>query len=239
MAAFKKTKVVDGFSVVQSLAQIQKEGKMPAPSPKSQAPPPDSARPKPPGPNPHLGKTVQPTKRTIRCFNCGLEFKLAGTTREIYCSKCRTKIDLKDYEISGVWKEEIQTGGRVMIRPGARLEGVKVLAGMILMEGTMDADSYLESTQWLEIGAGVKLEPRQITMRNLRVGAGAEVRVPNRLFVHHLEVLGLLEADIEATGLVSIREGGEIRGSIKAEHLQVEEGGGLNARLFIWPKPSA
>lgn len=234
MAGFKKAQMVDGYSVVQSLAQAQEAARKVAPPPvaaKAAAP----AAETPAGKNPYLGKTVQPTKRTIRCFKCGLEFRLAGMAREIYCSKCHAKIDLKDYDIRGPWREAIQTGGRVTIHPGGRLEKARILAGSVIFAGEMDADSYIECNQWLEVGPGVVLEPRQVSMRNLRVCAGATVRFQNRLFVHHLEIAGLVDGDVESDGVVSVLEGGELRGKLKAGHLQVEEGGGLNARVFIWP----
>ena len=41
---------------------------------------------------------------------------------------------------------------------------------------------------------------------------------------------------MEATGLVSIHEGGHLKGTVRGAHLQVEEGGGLSARVFIWPQ---
>ena len=53
---------------------------------------------------------------------------------------------------------------------------------------------------------------------------------------NHLELLGTLEADVEAAGLVSIRPGGHLKGTVRGAHLQVEEGGGLSARVFIWPQ---
>ena len=40
----------------------------------------------------------------------------------------------------------------------------------------------------------------------------------------------------EAAGLVSIRAGGHLKGTVRGAHLQVEEGGGLSARVFIWPQ---
>ena len=94
--ADKKTKVMDGFAVVRGLAQAKHDGTLPAPGSRKPAEdlsshPPPAALPKD---SPHIVKTIEPTKRTIRCFKCGYEFKLAGTTKTIYCSKCREKIDM-------------------------------------------------------------------------------------------------------------------------------------------------
>ena len=236
--AEKRTKMMDGYSVVRSLAKAKQDGVLPAPGVHRAAedlsshPPPAAM----PADSPHIVKTVQPTKRTIRCFKCGYEFQLSGTTRTIYCSKCREKIDLGDYVIDRPWSEEIKTGGSVIIRPTGRLENVRILAGNVILEGDMDEHSAIECNQWLELGGAAQPHPRQLTMRNLRIAPGKRMRFQYKLQVHHLELLGELEADVEATGLVAIREGGHLKGTVRGAHLQVEDGGGLSARVFIWPQ---
>ncbi len=236
--ADKRTKMMDGYSVVQSLAKAKQDGVLPQPGGHRAAEdrsshPPSAALPKD---SPHIVKTIQPTKRTIRCFQCGYEFQLAGTTKTIYCSKCREKIDLGDYVIDRPWSEEIMTGGSVLIRPTGRLEKARIRAGNVIFEGTMDDESSIECTQWLELGGEAKPNPRQIAMRNLRIAAGASMAFKYKLQVNHLELQGTLEADVEATGLVTIRAGGHLKGTVRGAHLQVEEGGGLSARVFIWPQ---
>ena len=236
--ADKKARMMDGFSVVRSLAKAKQDGVLPAPGAHRPAEDlsahlPPTAMPKD---SPHIVKTIEPTKRTIRCFQCGYEFKLAGTTRTISCSKCREKIDLGDYVIAGPWSQEIKTGGSVIIRPSGRLENVRIQAGNVILEGEMDGDSSIECTQWLELGGQTVPNPRQLTMRNLRIASGTMMKFKYKLQVHHLELFGTLEADVEAAGLVSIRPGGHLKGTVRGAHLQVEEGGGLSARVFIWPQ---
>ena len=236
--AVKKTRVMDGFAVVRSLAQAKQDGVLPVPG--AHKPAEDlSSHPPPvakPTDSPHIVKTIEPTRRTIRCFKCGYEFKLAGTTKAIYCAKCREKIDLGDYVIDRSWSEELKTGGSVIIRPTGRLENVRIQAGNVILEGELDENSSIECTQWLELGGQTPPNPRQLTMRNLRIAAGTAMKFKYKLQVHHLELLGTLEADVEATGLVSIRPGGHLKGTVRGAHLQVEEGGGLSARVFIWPQ---
>ena len=240
MALNRKTNMMDGFDVVRSLAQARE-----AASKSAAGQPPPAARPapgasaaQPPGggaPNPHIVKTIRPSQHTVRCFECGYEFKISGTTRTIYCAKCRAKIDMGDYAIDHAWSGELCTGGTVHVRPGGRLENARIRAGNIILEGGIDAATTLECTQWLELAGGEAPSPRQFNARNLRIAAGHSVQMRHKFRVHHLELYGELEGDVEASGLVDIRAGGHLKGIVRGAHLQVEEGGGLSARVFIWP----
>ena len=240
VALNKKTNMMDGFDVVRSLAQAREaaartaSGALPPPAPQ-----PGSSPPAPGAPNPHIVKTIRPSQHTVRCFECGYEFKISGTTRTIYCAKCRAKIDMGDYNIDRTWTGELCTGGTVRILPSGRLENARIRAGNIIFEGSIDESSILECTQWLELAGGNAPSPRQFTARNLRIAANHSVRLAHKLLVHHLELRGELEGDIEASGLVDIRDGGHLKGILRGAHLQVEEGGGLSARVFIWPQDSA
>ena len=242
MGLNKKANMMDGFDVVRSLAQAREAaarsvaGQQPAAAPS--APSAAGAPPAGGGQNPHIVKTIRPSQHTVRCFECGYEFKISGTTRTLYCAKCRAKIDMGDYTIDRVWRGELCTGGTVRVVPGGRLENARVRAGNVILEGGIDDASTLECSQWLELAGGDTPSPRQFRTRNLRIAAGHAVKLKQRLQVHHLELHGELEGDIEADGLVDIREGGHLKGVIRGAHLQVEEGGGLSARVFIWP-PSA
>lgn len=233
--------MMDGFDVVRSLAQARDAAarsvagqQAPAARPGASAAPPVAGG----GANPHIVKTIRPSQHTVRCFECGYEFRISGTTRTLYCARCRAKIDMGDYTIDRKWSGELCTGGTVRVLPGGRLENARIRAGNIILEGGIDDASTLEATQWLELAGGETPLPRQFQARNLRIAAGNAVRLAHRLQVHHLEVLGELEGDIEADGLVDIRAGGHLKGIVRGAHLQVEDGGGLSARVFIWP-PSA
>lgn len=182
-----------------------------------------------------IGKTIQPTRRTIRCFECGYEFQLSGTVGAIYCSRCRARIELGDVTVTGEQREDIRTGGTVHVKPGGVVKaGVRIMAGNIILEGTLEPGASVTCTQWLEIGPGAVVSARQLDTRKLRVAKGAEVRFSGKLAVQHVEIHGLLEADLEAEGLISLRADGILRGTVRGSHLQVEEGATLEARMFIW-----
>lgn len=242
VALNRKTNMMDGFDVVRSLSQAREAAARTASAQAAPGHTPSGPSPTaPPGggaPNPHIVKTIRPSQHTVRCFQCGYEFKISGTTRTLYCSKCRAKIDMGDYTIDRPWTGEICTGGTVRVLPSGRLEKANVRAGNIILEGNLDSATLLECTQWLELAGGDTPSPLQFATRNLRIAAGHSVRLPRLLRVHHLELLGELEGEVEATGLVDIRSGGHLKGIVRGAHLQVEEGGGLSARVFIWPQAS-
>jgi cytoskeletal protein CcmA (bactofilin family) len=231
----RKTEIMPGFELVRSLGKAQEEARKHAPPPVQAA---SSRAPAVPGAAPHavFARTVEPTRRTVRCFRCGYEFRFAGGAKDVYCAKCHAKIDLSDRTIAGVFSGEIFTAGHVWLKPGSRLEGARIVAGSVRFEGGMDETSHLEATQWLELGPGATYEPRLIDTESLRVAAGAKAVFHNRFFVKHLDIFGTVEGDVEASGLVSIRAGGFFAGKLKSQHLEVEEGGGLRARCFIWPE---
>ena len=242
MSGYKdKSGLVNGFDVVRSLAKAREEAARTTPSRERAAPP--ERRPQAsatPGGGAHIGKTVRPPQRTVRCFHCGYEFKISGTASTLYCGKCRKKIDMGDYTVSGTWRENIETGGTVRVAEGGMLQGVTVRAGNVILEGGMDEGSRVECTQWLELrGKGAAPDPRLWTARSLRVGRGVTAAWKRKVQVHNAEISGTLEADLEATGLVEVLDGGHLKGTVRGAHLRVEDGGGLTARVFIWPPEGA
>ncbi|MBR6021183.1 MAG: polymer-forming cytoskeletal protein [Kiritimatiellae bacterium] len=243
-----KAQVVDGRMLILSMRQAAKDGegkpplggvhgerKVEMPSEEAGAGPKTVGGGLSGGGLGHIGKTTQPTKRTIRCFECGYECQMTGTTKAVYCSKCRAKIEMGDARVEGEWTRDVQTGGDVRVAAGARVLGAKIRAGNVVLEGELDGYASVECGQWLELATPTPPRARQVSTRDLRVAAGCEWVPGGKLQVRHLEVWGTLEADVEASGAVHVMAGGHLKGSLKASHLQVEEGGGVSARLFVWP----
>lgn len=247
MADRGKAQVVDGRMLILSMRQAAKDGEGKPPLGGVHGERKVEMSPEEPGNGPktvggglgggglgHIGKTTQPTKRTIRCFECGYECQMTGTTKAVYCSKCRAKIEMGDVRVEGEWTKDVQTGGDVRVAPGARVLGAKIRAGNVKLEGELDGYASVECGQWLELATPTPPRARQVATRNLRLAEGCEWAPGGKLQVHHLELRGTLEADVEASGHVLVMAGGCLRGSLRAAHLQVEEGGGVEARLFVW-----
>ena len=225
----KGTNVIDGYASVQAVRRA-KDRHAPKPSPRPVTTP--AAAPKPPRPRAH---TVMPDKHEIICYECGYTFPLTGRIRDTYCSKCRAQLLVKDHTIEGEWSEPVRTIGRIeiadtgVLREGAELNARTVVVAGDVRQGTIRANDRLE------IRAGAKLKPEQISARTLIIQPDGDLTLRGTLTCQDLEVAGRLTADIVAEGRVTIHPGGRLKGSLDASHLTVEEGASLVADLNIHP----
>jgi cytoskeletal protein CcmA (bactofilin family) len=226
----RKASVVDGFTVVRMVRHAK--GGEPEPSP----PPAPKKEPAPPGgeKKSHIGHTVLPTRHAIRCYECGYEFSLTARSPKTYCPKCRTILEWKDYLIQGEWSEPVKTAGTIRVGPQGVLKAGPVIATDILIEGRLEGGD-LEAFRWLEIGPGAVYDPLHMKALSLRVAAGVEMKLKGKAGFRDVDILGRLDARLQATGLVTVRAGGLLTGELEGSHLAVEEGGGLRARLKIVP----
>jgi cytoskeletal protein CcmA (bactofilin family) len=65
---------------------------------------------------------------------------------------------------------------------------------------------------------------------------GAEFKFKQEARYRNVEIFGTLHAKLESTGIITVRPGGLLSGEVQAQHLVVEDGGGLKATLRIAPK---
>lgn len=230
----RKVKTVDNLAVVRMVKHAADAAKPAAAGPGAPHAPP--APPAGSAIGSHVVKTVQPTRWVIRCFDCGYEFKLSGKTADTYCPKCRTSIDLSDHVIDKSWSRDLKTAGTIQIKPAGVIQGAVIMGGTIIVEGGVEEGATLEASQKLSLRATAQVHEGQFKARDLHIGAGFSLKMARKALFHNVEVEGTLEADLESSGLVHIKASGDMRGVVRTERLIVEEGGGLTARLFVWPK---
>jgi len=230
-----KTRIVDGYTALkaaQRRAQQDKASPADATGPPTHSPPEEASKPKAIGT--HIGRTVMPTKYDIVCYACGFEFKMTGKARTTLCSKCKTSLDLTDHAINGPFDGEIITAGKVHITAGAVLNGGRITANDVLLEGTQRSGEIV-AHKTLELAPGALFSESGITARNLRIAAGASFMLKKTARLRDLDVCGELRAEVESEGVVTIRSGGCLKGTVKGAHLVVEDGGGLWADVHIQP----
>ncbi len=176
-------------------------------------------------------KTV-PTKQFIICYECGYTFQLHGRAKKVPCSKCRASLDLTDHIITGKWSGPLKTAASIHIKPEAVVQAGDLVGKTVLLDGKLEAGT-VRALERLEIGPRAKFDEGSIHAPNLLVGDEADVTFRQASQWRDLEIHGTVRAAVLATGRVIIRSGGLLEGELTAEHLQVEEGGGLRARVTI------
>lgn len=182
----------------------------------------------------HIRHTVRPPTYQIICYECGYSFRLTGKAQRTFCPRCRVILDLTDYSIETVWHQPIKTCGRIRLASGAVLEEAELVAGEIILEGTVK-DGRLRALMVLEIHPRARFDLSRVRARDLRIAQGAVVRSRQPVTAENIEVAGKLEGRIQVSGRIVIRGGGLIKGELSGPHLVVEEGGGLRARCAIVP----
>jgi len=236
VGTFEKANVIDGFSSIQAIRRSGKE----SPEAKTRAssttlpardgdaaPSDDHKRAKA-----KIGHTAMPTRHEIVCYECGYEHTVTGRIQNAFCPKCHEELETGDVVVDSETDRSIKTVGAVEVRPGAALRHANVTAGTLVLAGTVE-DSVVSIGGCLEIRKGARLDLQEIKYRDLVVAGDAKFTSRKRIACRNLTVAGELSGKVHATGVARIRAGGLLRGEIHGEHLVVEDGGGLKAKVFV------
>ncbi len=233
MASRSKAKVVDTFATLHA---TRLHARAPRYSTRTDTPE-EKSESKPSGaperkPGIQAGRTVMPTTYEIVCYSCGYGFVIRGRAKTTQCPKCGARLGLTDETITGAYTEELITAGRVHLKPTAILEGGKITANDVVLEGTVKS-GFVHAYKTLELAKRAKIPEDLFEARSLRIGPGAKFAFNKKLNLRNLELQGELHADVTADGMVSIHAGGFFKGTLEAEHLSVEEGGGLRGDISV------
>ncbi len=237
-----KTKVVDAFTTLRATQRHGLEKKFSAPSNAENAPEPDkkTSAARKTGARPQaasgIGRTVMPTQNEIVCYSCGFSFIMRGRAETTQCPKCGARLSLKDQTVTGACSEELITAGIVRLTKSAILDGGKIVANDVIIEGMIKSGS-IQAHKTLELAAGATIPEEFVVARNLRIGAEASFDFLGNMEFHDVEIFGELKANLKVTGVVTIHAGGHLLGSLQTDHLIVEEGGGLTADVRVEPPP--
>lgn len=232
MAALRKTKEVDGLSLVRAIRHAQTGDQEPPPS--AQAPPPKPVEPPPDGGKraARIGHTALPTKNEIHCYECGYSFQSTGRVHSLLCPKCRRTLDQADYTIDAEHDSSLRTTGNIQLAAAGVLKAGTLIARDITVAGRIEGGS-VKAHRRVILEAGASFDPDLIAAQDLTVAAGASCRFPGKRVFRSLEVAGELDGHFAVSGLITIRAGGHLKGRIAGPHLAVEDGGGLTAEVEI------
>ena len=222
---------VDGLTAVR--AAVRSGGQARRPARKVRTPASGPPRPVAAGKRgPKLSRTVLPSRHEIVCYHCGYGFPVTGRLATVHCARCRRQLETRDVSIAETWSEDILTTGRVVVEPTGVVRKGRLVAGDIVLNGTVDGGE-LQACRCLEWGPSAHCDVARVKTRDVRIADGARLRLAPESVFRDVDIRGDLTADLEATGTVTVRAGGCLRGRIRAARLVVEEGGGLKARLRV------
>lgn len=229
----RKVSTLDGYATLKAAARASKAPEKPRPA-AAHAPP--SAPPAAPAGlqklGAHLTRTVMPARRVIECYECGYKFQLHGRAANINCSKCRATLDLTDHTIAGERSETLKTAGTIRLAPTGILKAGELVGNDVVLEGSVEGGT-VRAMRTLELGQNAIFSEKAVRAPNLKIAQGAFITFNQVARYRDVEVLGTLKASLRACGVITIRAGGLLMGDVHAQHLVVEDGGGLKATLEI------
>ncbi|MBN1670529.1 MAG: polymer-forming cytoskeletal protein [Kiritimatiellae bacterium] len=229
----RKASVVDGFTTLTAARRaIDKSAKDKAPAKKRSGPGSGRKKAKKPEPGVHIARTALPSKQEIYCYECTYVFSVTGQSSRTVCPKCRAVLERTSPIIDSEWSAEIKTAGTVHVKPTGVIAGGFVLANDIILEGTVRAGT-VQAFRRLELRAGAVFPEHLIQAKDLIIAAKSSFRLEQDARCRDLDVHGELDATVYAEGLVTVRANGRLRGEIHTAHLNVEDGGRLEARVFL------
>jgi cytoskeletal protein CcmA (bactofilin family) len=226
-----KATVIDGFTSVQAMRRIERraaQARQPA-TPKSPAP-------VEPSPAAHFASSVMPQKYEITCYECGYLFALQGHVHDTLCPKCHRNLEALNLTIEGEWTVPVKTIGTVELKAGSVLKNVEINARDVILRGNAE-DGTLVVTRRLEVHQGATLDIEKTSFRDLAIRSGGKFAFTKKIACRNLEVEGELTASIYSEGVITVRNGGLLKGEVHGPHLVIEEGGGLEARTVAGLKP--
>lgn len=234
MSALRKSTEVDGLSLVRAARHAHTGSADAAPPVKSPPPkePPRSGDEKKPAAR--IGHTAMPTKNEIHCYECGYEFKSTGRVQTLRCPKCRATLDQTEYTVDSECTDSIRTTAAIRVVPGGVLKSGALIARDVFLAGRIEGGT-VKAHRCLEILPGAEFDPDLLSAPDLKIAAGATCTFRGKRQFRQIEVGGELRGHVAATGLVTIKSGGHLKGRLQGAHLLVDEGGGLTAELEISP----
>lgn len=235
----RKVNTLDSYATIRAVARNK-----PAPGSPASAPatddtiPTDATATDLQKPGARVARTAVPVKHHIQCYECSYKFQVHGRATTTHCPKCRVLLDFKDYLIDSEWMETIKTAGTIRLTATGVLKSGDLIGAEVIIEGIIEG-GRARALRTIELGAGAIFSEKAVSAPDLRIAPGAEFKFKQESKYRNVELFGTLHAKLESTGIITVKAGGLLEGEVQAQHLVVEEGGGLKAMLRIGPKAEA
>jgi cytoskeletal protein CcmA (bactofilin family)/predicted Zn-ribbon and HTH transcriptional regulator len=235
VAKNRKVNTLDSYATIRAVARTKP---LPVSQPAAKDAVPTDAVADLQKPGARVARTTVPVKHSIECYECGYKFQVHGRATTTHCPKCRVLLDFKDYLIDSEWVETIKTAGTIRLTATGVLKSGDLIGAEVIIEGIIEG-GRARALRTIELGAGAIFSEKAVSAPDLRIAPGAEFKFKQEARYHNIEIYGTLHAKLESTGIIIVKPGGLLSGEVHAQHLVVEEGGGLQAMLRIAPKSEA
>ncbi len=229
----RKVNTLDSYATIRAVARTKP---VPASPPATEdSGPSDTSGTDLQKPGARVARTTVPVKHSIECYECNYKFQVHGRATTTHCPKCRVLLDFKDYLIDSEWVDTIKTAGTIRLTATGVLKSGDLIGAEVIIEGIIEG-GRARALRTIELGAGAIFSEKAVSAPDLRIAPGAEFKFKQDSKYRNVEIFGTLHAKLESTGVIIVKPGGLLEGEVHAQHLVVEEGGGLKALLRIGPK---
>jgi len=235
----RKVNTLDSYATIRAVARTKPvPGSLPSAPAAEDAVPTDALATDLQKTGARVSRTTVPVKHHIECYECSYKFQVHGRATTTHCPKCRVLLDFKDYLIDSEWVETIKTAGTIRLAATGVLKSGDLIGAEVIIEGIIEG-GRAHALRTIELGAGAIFSEKAVSAPDLRIAPGAEFKFKQEARYRNIEIFGTLHAKLESTGIIIVKPGGLLEGEVHAQHLVVEEGGGLKAMLRIVHKSEA
>lgn len=235
----RKVNTLDSYATIRAVARTKTvPGSLPSAPAAEDAIPTDALATDLQKTGARVSRTTVPVKHHIECYECSYKFQVHGRATTTHCPKCRVLLDFKDYLIDAEWVETIKTAGTIRLAATGVLKSGDLIGAEVIIEGIIEG-GRARALRTIELGAGAIFSEKAVSAPDLRIAPGAEFKFKQEARYRNVEIFGTLHAKLESTGIIIVKPGGLLEGEVHAQHLVVEEGGGLKAMLRIAHKSEA
>jgi cytoskeletal protein CcmA (bactofilin family) len=235
----RKVNTLDSYATIRAVARTKTvPGSLPSAPAAEDAIPTDALATDLQKTGARVSRTTVPVKHHIECYECSYKFQVHGRATTTHCPKCRVLLDFKDYLIDSEWVETIKTAGTIRLAATGVLKSGDLIGAEVIIEGIIEG-GRARALRTIELGAGAIFSEKAVSAPDLRIAPGAEFKFKQEARYRNVEIFGTLHAQLESTGIIIVKPGGLLEGDVHAQHLVVEEGGGLKAMLRIAHKSEA
>jgi cytoskeletal protein CcmA (bactofilin family) len=229
----RKVNTLDSYATIRAVARTKTvPGSLPSAPAAEDAIPTDALATDLQKTGARVSRTTVPVKHHIECYECSYKFQVHGRATTTHCPKCRVLLDFKDYLIDSEWVETIKTAGTIRLAATGVLKSGDLIGAEVIIEGIIEG-GRARALRTIELGAGAIFSEKAVSAPDLRIAPGAEFKFKQEARYRNIEIFGTLHAKLESTGIIIVKPGGLLEGEVHAQHLVVEEGGGLKAMLRI------